>query len=43
MWALVNSDLEYSLGWKYIVDKNWLLSSHYDSDMGWGAGISFAY
>lgn len=43
MWTLVNSDMEYSLGWKYIVDKNLLLSTHYDSDMGWGAGISFAY
>jgi len=40
---LLNTDKEYMLGFKYILTKNLALSSHYDSDMGWGAGMSFNY
>ena len=39
----VNTDKEYMLGLKYIVTRNASLSTHYDSDMGWGAGITLAY
>ena len=38
-----NSDLEYMAGLKYILDKNFSLSAHYDSDMGLGAGLTFTY
>lgn len=38
-----NTDKQYSLGLKYIVARNLALSGNYDSDYGWGAGISFVY
>jgi len=38
-----NSDLEYMGRLRYIV-KNWVaVSTHYDSDMGWGAGLTLSY
>lgn len=40
---MVNTDKEYSAGGRYILTKNFSLSTHYDSDMGWGAGITFTY
>jgi len=41
--AMWNTDKEYMAGFKYIVRK-WLnLSTHYDSDMGYGAGITIVY
>lgn len=40
---MVNSDREYMGGLKYILTKNFALSAHYDSDMGWGAGVTVAY
>jgi len=41
--AMWNTDREYMVGFKYIVRK-WLdLSTHYDSDMGFGAGITIVY
>lgn len=40
---MVNSDREYSFGGKYILNKLFSLSTHYDSDMGWGAGITLTY
>ncbi len=39
----VNTDKEYMLGLKYIVTRNASFTTHYDSDMGWGAGITLAY
>jgi len=39
----VNTDKEYMLGLKYIVTRNASLSTHYDSDMGFGAGITLVY
>jgi len=40
---LWNTDKEYQLGLKYVVSRNFALSGSYDSDYGWGAGISFVY
>ena len=40
---MVNTDKEYALGMRYIVTKYFNLSSHYDSDMGWGAGLTITY
>ena len=38
-----NTDKEYRAGFRYIVSKWFSLSTHYDSDMGLGAGITFTY
>jgi CopA family copper-resistance protein len=38
-----NTDKEWTTGVKYILTKYWSLSSHYDSDMNWGAGLTFTY
>ena len=43
MSLMVNTDKEYMLGFKYIVTKNFALSTHYDSDMGLGVGVTFNY
>ncbi|MBW8360743.1 MAG: multicopper oxidase domain-containing protein [Kaistella sp.] len=40
---MVNTDKEYMAGLKYIVSKNFGISTHYDSDMGWGAGLTVSY
>lgn len=40
---MVNTDLEYMTMWRYIITKNLAASAHYDSDMGWGAGITVSY
>jgi FtsP/CotA-like multicopper oxidase with cupredoxin domain len=40
---MVNTDKEYMFGVKYIVNKNMGIRSHYDSDMGFGAGIYVNY
>jgi len=40
---MINTDKEYMAGFRYIVTKYFSLSSHYDSDMGLGAGITFTY
>lgn len=40
---MVNSDREYRLGLQYIIFKNFAISGNYDSDYGWGAGISVRY
>ena len=40
---MLNSDAEYMVGGRYIVTKYFSLSTHYDSDMGGGVGITFAY
>jgi CopA family copper-resistance protein len=39
----VNTDKEYNTGLKYIVTKYVAISTHYDSDMGWGAGLTALY
>jgi len=38
-----NTDKEYMVGVRYIVSKWFAVSSHYDSDMGLGAGITLSY
>lgn len=40
---MVNTDKEYMGELKYIINKNVGIRAHYDSDMGWGAGISLVY
>jgi FtsP/CotA-like multicopper oxidase with cupredoxin domain len=40
---MLNTDKEYMAGFRYIVNKNMGITSHYDSDMGFGAGITFSY
>lgn len=41
--AMVNSDFEYMAGLRYILTRNFSLSTHYDSDMMWGAGFTIVY
>ena len=40
---LVNTDKEYMAGFRYILTKYIGLSTHYDSDMGLGAGLTLNY
>ena len=40
---LINTDKEYSTGFKYIVGKNLGITTHYDSDMGIGVGLNVNY
>ena len=43
LWGTYNSDFEYSIGARYILTKYISLSTHYDSDMGFGAGLTLTY
>lgn len=43
MSFMVNSDKEYMGGLKYILSKYSSLSTHYDSDMGLGFGLTLTY
>jgi len=40
---MINTDKEYMAGLRYIVTKYISFSSHYDSDMGLGAGVTLTY
>jgi CopA family copper-resistance protein len=40
---MVNTDKEYAAGLRYIVTKYFSLSTHYDSDMGLGGGLTLTY
>jgi CopA family copper-resistance protein len=40
---MINTDKEYMAGLRYIVTKYISISSHYDSDMSLGAGLTFTY
>jgi len=40
---MVNTDKEYRIGLKYILQKWLSVLSHYDSDLGWSAGFTFTY
>jgi CopA family copper-resistance protein len=40
---MANTDKEYMVGFRYAVGKYWSLSTHYDSDMGLGAGLTITY
>ncbi|MBI3235813.1 MAG: copper oxidase, partial [Bacteroidetes bacterium] len=43
MTLMYNTDKEYMLGMKYIMNKNSSINLHYDSDMGLGLGIILNY
>ncbi|WP_288073153.1 multicopper oxidase domain-containing protein [Hydrotalea sp.] len=40
---MINTDKEYMAGFRYIATKYISLSTHYDSDMGLGAGLTITY
>ena len=40
---MVNTDKEYMAGLNYILNRSFSVRTHYDSDMGFGAGLTFAY
>ena len=40
---MLNTDKEYMAGLRYIATKYFSLSTHYDSDMGWGGGVTLTY
>jgi len=40
---MANTDREYMGGLRYIVTKYFSFSTHYDSDMGYGAGVTLTY
>ncbi len=40
---MINTDKEYAAGFRYIATKYISLGTHYDSDMGLGAGIILTY
>jgi CopA family copper-resistance protein len=40
---MVNTDKEYMVALNYILARNFSLRTHYDSDMGLGAGVTFSY
>lgn len=39
----VNSDKEYNVGFRYMFSRYFSLSTNYDSDYGWGAGLTWHY
>lgn len=43
MSLMINTDKEYMGGLKYVASKYLAISSHYDSDMGFGAGFTLNY
>ncbi len=43
MNAMWNTDKEYMAGFRYILNKNIGLTTHYDSDMGLGFGLNINY
>lgn len=43
MALMVNTDKEYMAGFKYIASKYMGITTHYDSDMGFGAGMTLNY
>jgi FtsP/CotA-like multicopper oxidase with cupredoxin domain len=40
---MINTDKEYMAGFRYILTKYFSLSTHYESDMGLGGGITITY
>lgn len=40
---MVNTDKEYMAGFRYVLNKWLAASTHYDSDMGLGAGLTITY
>jgi len=40
---MVNTDLEYMADLRYILNRNFGIRTHYDSDMGFGLGLTLTY
>ena len=40
---MINTDKEYMVDFRYILNKNMGIRTHYDSDMGFGVGLSLNY
>jgi CopA family copper-resistance protein len=40
---MVNTDTEFMIDLRYVVNRNIGIRTHYDSDMGFGAGVSITY
>jgi hypothetical protein len=40
---MFNTDKEYMVGGRYILSRYLSLSAHYDSDMGFGGGLTLSY
>lgn len=40
---MINTDKEYMADLRYILSRNFSIRGHYDSDMGWGAGLTISY
>ena len=40
---MINTDKEYMIDLRYILTRNIGIRAHYDSDMGFGAGLSLNY
>lgn len=40
---MINTDKEYMAGLNYILGRNFSVRTHYDSDMGFGVGLTFNY
>ena len=38
-----NTDREFTIGFRYMVSKYASLSTNYDNQYGWGAGLTFHY
>ena len=43
MNLMINTDKEYMAALKYIFTKNTGVTAHYDSDMGFGIGLTLNY
>lgn len=43
MHFMFNTDKEYMVGFNYIIKRNLGIRTHYDSDMGFGVGITLRY
>jgi FtsP/CotA-like multicopper oxidase with cupredoxin domain len=41
--VMANTDKEYMAGFRYVLSKWLMASTHYDSDMGFGAGLTITY
>ena len=40
---MINTDKEFMVDFRYIVNKNLGFRTHYDSDMGFGIGLNLNY
>jgi hypothetical protein len=40
---MLNTDKEFMVDFRYIANKNMSVRTHYDSDMGFGVGLTLNY